>query len=110
MKQDLNNKDNKNKQLESEYIRKNNRLELEVEDLRELNNSLKGDYTRSIDRLKDEHQKELETIEVSIKKTIEKKNAMIEGLRAQLKNEQDDKENMKSKFDKHRMNLVNALE
>jgi len=35
---------------------------------------------------------------------------MIEGLRAQLKNEQEDKENMKSKFDKHRMNLVNALE
>eukprot|EP00801_Mesodinium_rubrum_P000699 Mrub_00699.p1 GENE.Mrub_00699~~Mrub_00699.p1 ORF type:complete len:647 (+),score=190.29 Mrub_00699:866-2806(+) len=103
-------KDNKTKQLESEYIRKNNRLELEVEDLRELNNSLKGDYSRSIDNIKEEHQKELETIEISIKKTIEKKNAMIEGLKSQLKNEQEEKENMKSKFDKHRMNLVNALE
>lgn len=43
LKTEIELRENKTRQLESEYIRKNNRLELEVEDLRELNNSLKGD-------------------------------------------------------------------
>ena len=78
--------------------------------MRELNNSLNCNKIKNIDKLKDEHQKELDTIELNIKKIIENKCVMKEKLKAQLKNEQHDNENTKSKFDKHRMNLISALE
>jgi len=62
------------------------------------------------DELKREHQEELETIENSVRKTIEKKNQMIEGLRSQLEDSETEKQHLKNKFEKHRNNLVSALE
>jgi len=98
------------KQLESEWLRKYNRVELEVEDLRELNKKLRDDHTKHLEDLTREHQNELETIEITVRKTVDKKNQMIEGLRAQIKDEIEEKQNLKGKFEKHRNNLVNALE
>jgi len=98
------------KQSESEWLRKHNRIELEVEDLRELNKKLREDHASALESLNRDHQQELETIEQTVRKTVDKKNQMIEGLRTQLKEEIEERENLKSKFERHRTNLVNALE
>jgi len=78
--------------------------------LRDLNKNLRDGHAKNLESLTRDHQNELETIEITVRKTVDKKNQMIEGLRDQIKQEIEEKQNLKGKFEKHRNNLVNALE